>query len=144
LCKFIVSNTFGGVTAFKQKSEINKHAADILEKEYLYAPTVNCLYYSCLQFTIHLLISKWGFTEKNISIEISNSKGGSHSFYIGKSVAFIAKKDKFAANNLRRSIGKLKVLREDAEYRSIAIDSKIHHSAETYYHEIFSILKSYN
>jgi hypothetical protein len=132
------------MTAFRNKSEINKLAADKLAKEYLFAPTVNCLYYSCLQFTIHLLISKWGFTENNISSEISKSRGGSHSFYIGKSVALIAKKDKFAAINFRRSIGKLKILREDAEYKSAIIDANIHQSAEAYYHEIFSILKSHN
>lgn len=132
------------MTAFRNKSEINKLAADKLAKEYLFAPTVNCLYYSCLQLSIHLLVSKWGYTEKSISNEISMQGGGSHGFYINKTCDFITKKDIFAANKLRRSIGKLKKLREDAEYKSVMIDVKIHQSAETYYHEIFSILKSHN
>ncbi|MEZ5196172.1 MAG: hypothetical protein R2764_07175 [Bacteroidales bacterium] len=135
------------MNSYLTKSEINKDAAVVLFEKSFYGPSVNCLYYSCLQYFISILISKFGYTEDKIKVEISlDKKGGSHGYYINTTIRHLNEqtRDRGVINNIRRKINTLKVLREDAEYKSIIIDSGKNSTALSYHDEIFRTLRSLN
>lgn len=108
----------------KNKSEINRVAAERLHKESLYPSVIHCAYYSCFQLLKHIWIDKMGKTELELSQEIRKSPENSHEYLINQIVKYINSKQKqFRIFNT--SMQELKKLRVKADYKDEQIDREI-------------------
>jgi hypothetical protein len=111
------------VDKLKQKSEFNFLAAELLLKENLYAPSVHCSYYSCLQLIKFSIKDFFEIAYSDLSSSIASSKKNSHQFMI-----------EFIKSNLRgnvdllderefsRNIKDLKQFRLESDYEDMLID----------------------
>lgn len=109
------------MTGFKNKSDFNKLAADELIKMGYHSPSVHCSYYSCIQYVLHILVTRGGIEEKNLRSKTSQEKGGSHNFYINTISEHIKKNHRTEAKELKNTLGKLKIIRERSDYTSLEI-----------------------
>lgn len=102
---------------FLQKSQNNDTASGILIGNGLYATSVHCSYYRCLQHMMHL--QKQRFTT-NIREDWSQ---GSHNDLINRVGKEIRLKDATASVNFNNDILKLKKLRNKADYEEPMFDA---------------------
>ena len=70
------------VSYLKNKSEINKLAADFLHKQSLYPSAIHSAYYSCLQLVKHIIFKESPKTEEEVENEIRNSGDNTHEYLI--------------------------------------------------------------
>lgn len=106
----------------KNKSEINKLAADFLHKQSLYPSVVHSAYYSCLQLIKHIIIKESSKTENEVEDEIRNAGESSHEYMINRLTAFLNSNGK-DFRTFNTTINQLKRLRVDSDYRNVSIDS---------------------
>ncbi|MEM7656029.1 MAG: HEPN domain-containing protein [Bacteroidota bacterium] len=63
------------------KSEQNIDAADyLIRQKQLYAPSVHCSYYACVQLMKYLLLTRHHFTQESLDQEIREQNTGFHPF----------------------------------------------------------------
>ncbi|MCK9398996.1 MAG: hypothetical protein M0Q51_03230 [Bacteroidales bacterium] len=133
------------MTNFKNKSDFNFDGSKLLIDRSLFSPSIHCLYYGCVQLIIHLLITKYGYTEDSIKIAIQNLKdnklGGTHTFYNTTIYRIAYSANKYTALDLQRSLSSLKISREESDYESKEITYDICHLAEQKKDKILEILK---
>lgn len=100
----------------KNKSEINRSAADVLQKQSFYPCVVHSAYYSCVQLMKHVAINKIGIPESQIP------QNSTHEFLINTTTEFLKAKSQDWRSFLSQ-IGQLKKLRNIADYDNVQIDS---------------------
>lgn len=129
------------------KSEQNKAAANFLKERGIYASSVHCGYYSCIQMFIHLLIKHFN---EEFEKEVENSKGGKgnlHSIYINELTGRLQIKTKKRVDCVRdkRDIrGKMMQLREfrlQSDYHDEAVTEQMAEKAHNYTEEIQKLVK---
>ena len=106
----------------KNKSEINRLAADLLQKQSFYPSVIHCAYYSCIQLMKHLMLNKLGKTEIDIVNEVRNSTNGTHEVMINSIIMYLKLSNK-DWKTFNTNINQLKRLRVSADYENIEIDS---------------------
>ena len=94
----------------KQKSEFNLDAGIKLINEYLYAPSVHCLYYSCFQLMKVIIHEYDGIKYEDFE------KKDAHEFVIHKIITHLNGIDKKEYLEFNRIIKELKKLRTEADY----------------------------
>lgn len=115
---------YQAMAQLKNKSEINVTVAKLLFDNHYYPSVPHPAYYSCLQLMKHIICNKINIDYRTQEREISSTKGNSHQYYIHKIVDTIAVKQNInLANEFSRKIKELKVLREEADYDNVLIDS---------------------
>ena len=118
-------NTFaqqyhGIMTWLKHKSEENLNSASILLDNKLYASSIHCYYYACLQLVKCVLNNKLGISYQ----EQDDTKEDSHNLVIKKLYENLKRKDIAKANIFKRCIDDLKYPRTRADYKNVQIQSK--------------------
>lgn len=109
----------------KQKSEFNIDAAELLFNKNLYAPSVHCSYYSCLQLLKYIVKHFFGVEYKDLASQIQLSQKGSHEYifeYVQSEM-----KGKFSIEEERkfsRNFKDLKTFRIKSDYEDIEIDNE--------------------
>lgn len=108
------------MSILRNKSDFNLEAAKVLIDEHqLYAPSVNCSYYSCFQF-IRFKLNALGKTYADVDQEIaSDTRRSSHKYPISLLVAKLkesVKDDNDYFRKVNDKIGLLKLMREEADY----------------------------
>ena len=106
----------------KNKSEINRNAAVLLQSQSLYPSVIHCSYYSCFQLMKHIVLTTLGKTEADIAKEVKNSSNGSHEVMINNITAHLKVNNK-DWRTFSQTIGQLKRLRVSADYENVSIDS---------------------
>lgn len=110
----------------KEKSELNKTAAEFLSNNGHKLSVVHCAYYSCFQLLNFKFISVYG---RNLKGEYDlykkknpESKAGSHDFAINEATNDLRKRFNYSeAQKFRDNMQGLKKLRHEADYGDIAI-----------------------
>jgi hypothetical protein len=132
----------------KNKSEINKDAAKLLQEKNYYAPSVHCSYYSCLQLMKYCLNSHFKLSEKEINSKVKQymikNKDGSHNFYIN----FLFKEIKNISttresNDFNNKINALKKIRTIADYSKEDILFHTSNKALTLSSDIIEMIKKH-
>ncbi|NLU38559.1 MAG: HEPN domain-containing protein [Bacteroidales bacterium] len=127
----------------KQKSEFNFLAAELLLKENLYAPSVHCSYYSCLQLIKFSIKDFFGVEYSVLSSNIANSKNiNSHKYMI----EFVKNElkgniDSQSERDFSRHIKDLKQFREESDYDDIEIVREMGEKALSLAREVRLFLK---
>jgi uncharacterized protein (UPF0332 family) len=106
----------------KAKSEFNKSAAELLYDNNLYAPSVHCAYYSCLQLIKFLVKDFMNVDYPDQKIESDYLKQNSHEYVIGKLLNEVHGLNRFDYIDLRRNIYDLKSFREISDYENQIVD----------------------
>lgn len=106
----------------RQKSEFNITAAQFLIEKNLYAPSIHCSYYSCLQLLKVVVKEFIGINYDDQESEILSGNSSSHRYVIDKVLDEIKIKNRFEYLDMRRNITDLKLFRERSDYCDIEID----------------------
>lgn len=133
----------------KIKSEENLKAADHLINKSLYAPSIHCSYYACVQKMLSILQNR--MTPQELEKEQNNAfselGGGIHSFMINKLCELLMKDKKAVKNNESRNfsneINQLKNIRINADYKDKAISKPLSHDCLMKADELITILNTY-
>src|ERR1700733_12573272 len=107
------------MSELKNKSDINKLAAELLLKSTYYVSSVHSSYYMCIQLMLYIIFHKKKIkTKADFNLEVKNrSHGGSHGhaiYIIGLELANAHKMD--AYKNFQNLVPKLKEYREKSDY----------------------------
>lgn len=109
------------MSQLKNKSELNRAAADFLQKQSYFPSVIHCTYYSCVQLMKHILIFTLGKTEAEIQNEVRNSNSGSHEVMINN-INYHLKSTNKDWKTFNTNIIQLKRLRVIADYENTQID----------------------
>lgn len=115
------------MSVFKNKSEINLEAAALLHDEGHYPAVAHSSYYGCFQFMMHIWVSTLGKTSSDLEAICKITKGKTHTVLLNEIVRYISSKDRHDGRTINNSIGSLKKIRVDSDYKEIEIlfpDSK--------------------
>jgi uncharacterized protein (UPF0332 family) len=105
----------------KDKSHFNWQAADLCLRNNLYAPSVHCSYYSCIQYMLYILYDKLKLTEQTFLEQKSLLKIGSHACAIKLIGIDLIKRKREDYVTFQKLVPELKELREKSDYKSVAI-----------------------
>jgi len=123
------------------KSKENLISAQLLIENKYYASSVHCSYYSSVQLMIHLLITKFNFTQEKLENEAIKEGKGSHVFAINQITKHLKSKQEILKSvDFYRNIGKLKTKRKHADYLDTLIDKPYSDEALLQANEINGIL----
>ncbi len=126
----------------KQKSEFNIDAANyLINKANLYAPSVHCSYYSCLQRLKFLIKDYYKITYDEQDI-IRKKRNQRTNQFIIKFIVLELKKDGFDRREERRFSRNIKELREQADYQDIEIDISQSQKAYSIAKEVLTFIKT--
>jgi hypothetical protein len=106
----------------KAKSEFNKSAAELLYDNNLYAPSVHCSYYSCLQLIKFLVKDFMNIDYQDQKKESDHLKQNSHEYVIRKLLNEVHGLSRIDYLDLRRNIYDLKSFREISDYENQIVD----------------------
>jgi len=109
----------------KHKSQFNMDAANFLIEKNLYASSVHCSYYSCIQLAKHVLLNKLGITEQILKQNYTKPIG-SHNIIREAIIKELKSRtnDRFKITQFNTKFGIVKQLREESDYHEVVIDSK--------------------
>lgn len=105
------------------KSEQNHDAAEFLIRGKYFASSVHCSYYSVLQFALASFLAKDRITADEL---IKNHSSKSHRSSLHAAIRAellgrIKAKDKYGYTSFNTSFNKLKMQREDSDYKDVEI-----------------------
>jgi hypothetical protein len=109
------------MSVFRDKSHFNREAAEICLQKSLFAPSVHCSYYSCIQYILYVLFEKLNFTEQAFDQQKTSLRVGTHACAIKLMGIDLIKKEKTDYRTFQRLIPELKELREKSDYTNITI-----------------------
>jgi len=110
------------MSKLREKSKFNLDAAEVLITKNLYAPSVHCSYYSCLQRIKSILPDFFGVSYQQIDINVSSGKLNEHSYliqYISKQIYTNIGYNEYV--DFKRNIGDLKEFRIHSDYKDIEV-----------------------
>jgi hypothetical protein len=109
----------------KEKSNFNIDAAEFLQNKSLFAPSVHCSYYSCLQLMKVAINEFFEISFEDLDNEIQNAKektnGNTHTYIIKKIGDNIRNISKEKHRNFDRNIKDLKSFRIKSDYENYQI-----------------------
>lgn len=108
---------------YKNKSELNLAAAELLHEQTYYPPVAHCSYYSCHQLMLHVWYYVLKRTEKEL-LATKTMNEGSHEILINQIAKLVHNKN-FDFRSFNNNIGILKKLRVDSDYRDIEVNYSI-------------------
>jgi uncharacterized protein (UPF0332 family) len=105
------------------KSNQNLEAAGFLISGKNFAPSVHCAYYSLIQFALASLFEKDQMTVEGLISKHSTSRYRSslHASIRAELLDRIKTKDKYGYTSFNTSFNKLKMQREDSDYKDVEI-----------------------
>ncbi len=112
------------MSKLREKSEFNIDAAEVLITKNLYAPSVHCSYYSCLQRIKSIFPVYFGITYDQIEIDVRTGKANEHSYlirYISEQIRKNIGSNEYV--DFKRNIGDLKEFRIHSDYKDIEVTS---------------------
>lgn len=112
------------MSKLREKSKFNLDAAEVLIKENLYAPSVHCSYYGCLQRIKSIFPIYFGLTYNQIDINIRTGSTNEHAYlirYISEQIRKNIGLKEYA--EFKRNIGDLKEFRIHSDYKDIEVTS---------------------
>lgn len=102
---------------FLDKSQINIHAAEVLQKNHNYfVSSIHCSYYACIQHMLHIVFNKLNVTKQQFDTEKRNNKDGTHGWASKRIEIELAHIDRQEFKWFQKAFPELKQLREDADY----------------------------
>lgn len=107
-----------------EKSKFNIDAADVLIKKHLYAPSVHCSYYSCLQRIKSILPEYYDIFFNQIDLNVRAGTENEHGYlirFISEQIHQNFRSEEYAL--FKRNIGDLKEFRIHSDYKDIEITS---------------------
>ena len=110
------------------KSKGSTAAALLLRDQSLYASSVHCAYYSCIQLVSHILINDYGVDGMKAYRERKNPNEGSHEALIHRFIKELLTDypgEGRRARDIRNDVFQLKEKRTDADYKEIEITKPI-------------------
>jgi hypothetical protein len=112
------------MSKLNEKSKFNIAAAELLIEKDLYAPSIHCSYYSCLQKIKSTFPSFFGITYNQIDINIASGNKNEHTYLI----SFIEEQifsnvGDFEFRNFHNNIKDLKQFRVESDYKNIEVTS---------------------
>src|ERR1700742_111285 len=107
------------MNVFKDKAHFNREAAELCLKNTLYAPSVHCSYYSCIQYILYILFDKLKMTEQKFNEKKHYYKTGTHACAIKLIGNDLFDKEQSAYKDFQKLIPELKDLREKSDYTNI-------------------------
>jgi hypothetical protein len=134
------------MSKLRQKSDFNISAADTLIKQYLFAPSVHCSYYSCFQLLKYTIKDFFGVDYNAQASNIANSKQKTHQYVIN----YIANELKCLPNIEEsrwfiRTVKDLRQFRNESDYENIEVGFDKGDAAYSKAKEIRSyIIKKFN
>lgn len=129
----------------KSKSDCNINSASSLITNSLYASSVHCSYYSCVQLMLHILRSDFGKTDVIIDSESkigSKNNRGFHNWLINIIRKEYMQRNPGDSRLFYSKIGQLKKLRVNADYKNIDVPSATANNALKTAQEINSLLQT--
>ena len=105
------------------KSKYSLQASEFLKKEELFASSVHCAYYSCIQLMRHILFNFLNKDENDFDNSQSNNKAGSHQNLLNTIIYNFYSKNIYA-NSFKNDFRVIKELRKKADYKQIVILEK--------------------
>ena len=117
------------MSVFRDKSHFNRQAAELCLKNNLYAPSVHCSYYSCIQYMLYVLYDKVKMTELSFNEQKTILGTGTHACAIKLIGIDLIKRERTAYIAFQKLIPELKQLREKSDYQNIAIGQSEGHLA---------------
>jgi len=112
------------MSKLREKSKFNLEAAEVLINENLYAPSVHCSYYSCLQRIKSILPEYYAISFNQIDLNVRAGTENEHGYlirFISKQIRETFGSDEYA--KFKRDIGDLKEFRIHSDYKDIQITS---------------------
>lgn len=128
------------MSGFKNKSQQNTTAADLLINNSLFSSSIHCSYYSCVQTLLHVLAHKMNIDFGKFLQDAKDNNQGTHkraSFLVGEE---IRKKSNNDYKWFQRRFKELKALRERADYHEEVMISDDGHDAKRRNEEICRFL----
>jgi len=105
----------------KNKSQFNTDAAILLQEKNLYAPSVHCSYYSCLQLMKFIIKDFIGISYVDLEIEIRQKNTNTHKLIIEKISDELYKNSRTEYTYFNRKIKDLKKFRVSSDYENVQI-----------------------
>ena len=109
------------MNVFRDKSHFNREAAEICLQKSLFAPSVHCSYYSCIQFMLYVLFEKLKMTEEGFNEQKASWRVGTHACAIKLIGYDLIRKEKTDYKAFQKLVPELKELREKSDYTQISI-----------------------
>jgi len=109
------------MSKLKNKSEMNVGAAEFLHTKCYYPSVIHCAYYSYVQLMKHIWLYSMCKTEDDMVMLNRKSKEGSHEVLINQ-LRIHLNSCSLNARDFNNTIGQLKKLRVEADYKDIEID----------------------
>jgi hypothetical protein len=109
------------MSLFRDKSHYNRLAAELCLKNNLYAPSIHCSYYSCVQYMLYVLFEKIKMTKDEFEKTKNSFGSGTHASAIKLIGIDLIKKEKSDYKAFQKLIPELKELREKSDYENLAI-----------------------
>ena len=128
---------------FKNKSEINIAAAELLHDEGHYPAVAHSAYYGCFQYMMHIWINSMGKTPDDLDTICNSTKSKTHTALLNEIVKFIRANDLNDSRKITNSIGSLKKIRVDSDYKEKEILYPTSKSALDESIKTLTILKKY-
>lgn len=113
------------MSKLQEKSNLNFVAAALLLDKGLYAPSVHCSYYSCLQLLKFAINDFFGIDYSTLSSNIATLKTNSHQYIVNFVYSELKKNVQIdEARKFKHTIKDLKNYRVESDYHDIDIDSE--------------------
>lgn len=138
------------MTHLKDKSTLSLQAAHHLIVNSIFAPSVHCSYYSCVQYILYILSSNYNKTELEIYDDFQNwaktsgkasGGGGYHNFLRNSIYREFYKIDKTYASTFNTMMGNMHGLRVKADYKNCSIISEQATEVQESAKAVLSLLK---
>lgn len=113
------------MSKLKEKAKFNIMAAELLQRESLYAPSIHCSYYSCLQL-LKVTMNEfyevdYATLEQDIREARTKEKLNTHTYLIKKVGDGVREYSKVEHTQFSRKIKDLKAYREQSDYEDVEI-----------------------
>lgn len=128
-----------GMSEILNKSRQNEAASSLLIRNYFYASSIHCIYYSCFQKLL-FLVRRHGYENEESWYLSKDKKKGSHNRTIGSFLSLMRDKGVDGVLSMDREIQSLKRDRGLADYEEAKITEKIVHVCMDRAHKINSII----
>ncbi len=109
---------------WKIKAEQNKKSADLLIKNSNYSSSVHCSYYCNIQLMLHILLTDFGKTQREIDNESkrgSIDEKGFHNWLKNTITRELMNRNFMIVRDFNNFFGQLKSLRISADYKNVLI-----------------------
>lgn len=128
------------MSIYRDKSHFNREAANLCLKNNLYAPSVHCSYYSCIQYMFYILFEKLKITKEEFSRQKNLYGKKTHTLAIKLVGQDLINKERNDYKSFQKLIPELKELREKSDYENIVINQDEGYKAMNHSDSIKNIL----